>query len=140
VAAARDRCARLAAPEAPLSRLGRGAAIALLLAAATAKADDDPWFGADKGIHFGASAGLAIAGYGAAATFAESRPVRIAYGASVALLAGIGKELWDTRAGGSGSFKDLTYDVLGTAVGLAICWAIDELFFRPAAEPARAVP
>lgn len=106
--------------------------------ATRAAADPDPWFGADKGLHFAVSSGLAIFGYGAAATFAESAQVRIAYGASVALLAGIGKELWDTRGSGSASLKDLTWDLLGTVTGVAICWAIDELFFRPAVVPARA--
>ena len=40
-------------------------------------------------------------------------------------VAGIGKELWDASGNGNASFKDLTWDVLGTAVGIAICWAIE---------------
>lgn len=58
------------------------------------------------------------------------------YGASVALLAGIGKELWDASGNGNASLKDLTWDVLGTAVGVVICWAIDRIFFEPARLPA----
>ncbi|MBS1149680.1 MAG: putative lipoprotein [Myxococcaceae bacterium] len=114
----------------------RGAAIALLLAATTARADPDPWFGSDKALHFGFSSALAIAGYGAATTFSPSPKVRAAYGASVALLAGIGKELWDASGPGGASAKDLTWDLLGTAVGVAICWVLDELVFGRLAAPA----
>ncbi len=107
--------------------------------ATTARADPDPWFGPDKATHFALSSGLAIFGYSAAATFSDSPKVRLVYGASVALLAGIGKELWDTSGNGTASLKDLTWDVLGAAVGVAVCWAIDELVFKPAARPDSAV-
>ena len=126
-----DCSAGAAAQEA---QLRRAAAIAVVLAVTAARADPDPWFGADKAAHFGFSAALAIGGYGISSTFLQEPKARLGYGAAVALLAGIGKELWDVRP----SLKDLTWDVLGTAVGLAICWAIDELFFRPAARPAAA--
>lgn len=120
----------------------RGAAVALLvLVAATARAaDPDPWFGSDKALHFSVSGGLAMASYGAATTFSDSPKVRVAYGASVALLAGIGKELWDASGNGNPSLRDLTWDVMGTAVGVTLCWLIDELFFkRVDAEPASAL-
>ena len=137
MAVARDRGARPATAEAQLKRSTRGAAIALLLVTTTARAaDPDPWFGTDKAIHFGFSAGLAIGGYHVAMTFSESPKVRLAYGASVALLAGIGKELWDASGNGNPSWKDLTWDVLGTAVGLAICLFIDQVIFTPAVVPA----
>lgn len=109
--------------------------MALLLVGTAARAEPDLWFGSDKAFHFGFSSGLAIGGYGAAITFSESPKVRVAFGASVAMLAGIGKELWDASGNGNPSWKDLTWDVLGTAVGVAICWVIDELFFRPVVQP-----
>ena len=107
------------------------------MAAATAQADPDPWFGSDKAVHFAVSGVLAIGAYHAAMTFSDSAKARIAYGASVALIAGVGKELWDASGNGNASFKDLAWDVLGAAVGVAICWAIDTLIFGI---PTRALP
>ncbi len=40
------------------------------------------------------------------------------------------KELYDAGRGSFFSFKDLTWDVLGTATGLALSWAVDRLFFQ----------
>ena len=114
----------------------RAAAAALLLVAATARADPDPWFGSDKALHFAVSAGFAIGAYHFAMTYSLSPKVRVAYGASFALLLGIGKELWDASGNGNASLKDLTWDVLGTAVGVAICLVIDQVIFRPAVVPA----
>lgn len=91
-------------------------------------ADPDPWFGADKALHFSASAAAAMAGYGASATFLEAPSSRLAYGFAVSLLAGVGKELWDTGGNGQGSWKDLAWDVAGIAVGLAICRLLDWVF------------
>lgn len=58
-------------------------------------ADPDPWIGPDKALHFGASAGLAGLGYGAAALLWDDTGLRLGVGASVALTAGIAKELVD---------------------------------------------
>ena len=113
----------------------RTIAIGLILVASAARGDS--WLGADKALHFGFSGALAIGGYTAATSFSDSPGVRVAYGASVALLAGIGKELWDASGYGDPSWRDLTWDVIGTAVGVAICWAIDRfvvpIFSRPSA-------
>lgn len=98
-------------------------------------ADPDPWFGPDKALHFGASAGLAVAGYTAGAFHWDDAPHRLAAGGALALGLGIGKELYDLAARGDPSLRDLTWDVLGTATGLLITWAVDWLFFRPAAQP-----
>jgi putative lipoprotein len=98
-------------------------------------ADPDPWFGPDKGLHFGASAGLAIAGYTGAAFLWDDEPRRLAAGGALALSLGIAKELYDLGGRGDPSWRDLTWDVIGTATGLAIAWAVDWLFFRPAATP-----
>jgi putative lipoprotein len=120
------------------------ARLALLLALASAaglaprpaRAEDrDPWLGRDKALHFGASALLASAGYGGAALASDDTRVRLAVGGGLALGAGIGKELWDLSGHGAASFRDLTWDVVGTATGLAVAavvdWSMSRLRRRP---------
>ena len=100
-------------------------------------APQDDWFGQDKLLHFGVSAGLAGAGYTGGALLFEAPQARWLTGAGVALGAGLGKELYDAGRGSIFSFKDLTWDVLGTATGLTLSWAVDRLFFqREARTPA----
>jgi putative lipoprotein len=93
-------------------------------------AAQDDWLGQDKLLHFGVSAGLAGAGYTGGALLFEAPQARWLTGAGVALGAGLGKELYDAGRGGLFSFKDLTWDVLGTGTGLALSWAVERLFFR----------
>jgi putative lipoprotein len=88
-------------------------------------ADPDPWFGRDKALHFGATALLANVGYADAALATDDVRIRLAVGGGLALTAGVGKELWDLSGHGDASFRDLTWDVLGTATGLALAAAID---------------
>jgi putative lipoprotein len=105
-----------------------GLALAAFIAAAPAPAragDPDPWFGPDKAKHFGASALIAAAGYGGAALATDDTRVRLAVGGGLALAAGVGKELWDLSGHGDASLRDLTWDVIGTATGLALSAAID---------------
>jgi putative lipoprotein len=88
-------------------------------------ADPDPWFGRDKALHFGASALLAAGGYGATALSTDDRRVRLAVGGGFALSLGIAKELWDLSGHGDASWRDLTWDAVGTATGLAVAAAVD---------------
>ncbi|WP_257455202.1 hypothetical protein [Archangium lipolyticum] len=98
----------------------------------------DDWFGRDKALHYGVSVGLAGAGYAGGALLFEEPGARWLTGAGLALGAGLGKEVYDAWRGSVFSFKDLVWDVLGTATGLALSWAIDRLFFHhPPAGPAR---
>jgi len=106
-----------------------------LLVSTSARAEPDPWFGSDKALHFGLSAGIAAGAYATSAVFLQTPRERLIYGASVAVLAGVGKELWDASGSGTPSFKDLTWDALGAIVGLAVTWAIDRLFFVGQLEP-----
>lgn len=93
-----------------------------------ARADEaDPWWGRDKALHFGLSAGLAAGGYGAASLFLDERWHRAAVGAGFALSLGAGKELYDASSGGDASAKDLTWDVAGTAVGIGLALLVDYL-------------
>jgi len=112
------------------------AALACALGAASARAqpaDPDPWFGPDKALHFGVSAGIAGAGYLLSYPWLPENEVgRLIVGGSAALAAGVAKELFDLTTGpGRPSWKDLTWDVAGTAAGLAVTWWLDVILFRP---------
>lgn len=98
---------------------------------ALAQQADDPWLAPDKALHFSFSAGLAGVGYGGAALLTEDRCVRLAVGASVALTAGVAKELLDLSGLGHPSWKDLAWDVAGTAIGLLVSWLVDRFVFTP---------
>jgi putative lipoprotein len=95
----------------------------------------DPWFGRDKALHFAATATIATAGYGGAALVTDDRTARVVAGASLAMAAGIGKELWDLAGHGDPSWKDLTWDAIGSATGVLTARAIDWLVVRVAARP-----
>lgn len=81
----------------------------------------DQWSGQDKAQHFIASAILSAAGneYGQHQGWSDSHSANFGFLFSVSL--GATKELWDSRATGSGwSWKDFTWDVAGAATGYAI--------------------
>ena len=92
-----------------------------------AEPSEDPWFGQDKLLHYGVSAGIAGSGYVAGALIFETRAHALAMGAGAAALAGVGKELADLGGYGNASFKDLAWDGLGMVTGLAVAWGIDLL-------------
>ena len=98
------------------------AGVALLLAteARAQQADTDPWFGHDKALHFAASASLAT----------DSRPTRVVVGASFALGVGVLKEVWDLTGHGDASWRDLTWDLVGTTTGILVAYAIDWMILR----------
>jgi putative lipoprotein len=106
-------------------------ALALLTAPAPAAADPprpidpDPWFGRDKALHFGVSAALAGGGYAVSSLAVQGMPERAAIGASVALAAGIAKEMLDLAGLGDPSWKDFTWDVIGTATGIGVSLTVD---------------
>jgi putative lipoprotein len=104
-------------------------ALLLVLPPAARAADPDPWFGRDKALHFGASFTLAAGGYAGAALLTDRTPVRAATGVGLALSAGIAKEVYDRYAGGDPSWRDLTWDVMGTATGVLVAWLIDRYVF-----------
>jgi len=109
-----------------VSRTCLPAAIAVLMTAHTARAaDDDPWFGRDKALHFAASATIAGAAYGIAATQFDARWPRLLVGGATAVAVGAGKEGADALGLGDPSWRDFTWDVIGAVVGLAIAWGID---------------
>ncbi|HEY3452673.1 MAG TPA: hypothetical protein VGK67_40385 [Myxococcales bacterium] len=131
-------------------RLAPALAFAAVLgfAAPASAVDPDPWLSTDKALHFGVSAGIAGLGYGGAALLWDDVGLRLGVGASVAVTAGIAKELFDLAGYGTPSWKDFAWDLLGTAVGLALAFGIDRLFFAhpqpapapPAAQARRPAP
>ncbi len=103
-------------------------ALALALASRPAAASyADPWFGPDKAVHFGLSVGLAAAGYAAVSPWLAGRNERALAGAAFSLSLGAGKELWDLTGHGDPSWRDFSWDVLGTAVGVALAVGVDAL-------------
>ena len=124
----------------PLSATGglppRVLVLALALAPAPARAaDPDDWFGPDKALHFAASSTLAIGGYAGAGFLTDQTWLRLVSGAAVSLTAGVAKELWDFSGHGDPSWKDLTWDVIGCVVGLAVALAMDVFIFTPLSKP-----
>ncbi len=105
--------------------------LVVVAVARAAHADDDPWFGPDKALHFSLSAMIAAGGYAAAVPVTEDRRWRLATGAGLAIAAGAGKEITDRYDGGDASWRDFTWDMIGTATGLGIAWLIDRLVTGP---------
>ena len=92
--------------------------------------DADPWLSRDKALHFDVSAGIAAVGYGVSAGWiVDARWKALVIGGGVALAAGAAKEAIDATGafGGDPSWKDFTWDVIGTVAGLAIAWGMDLL-------------
>ncbi len=124
------RDARAIAPSRSTA-LRLGAALTLVAVIATsapriARADDD-WLGPDKALHFSVSVALASGGYAASALLWEPRWARAAAGATFSLTLGAAKELADLAGLGDPSWRDFAWDVLGTAVGVALALGV-ELF------------
>lgn len=90
-------------------------------------ADPDPWLGRDKALHFAASSTIAAGGYAIGAAFFEARGHALIVGGALAAAAGIGKEALDLAGFGDPSWRDLTWDGIGIAAGLAVAWSVDLL-------------
>lgn len=112
------------------------ALVGTLSFATDARADEaeDPWFGKDKLLHYGVSAGIAGSGYAVGAMIFDKRAHALCVGAAAATLAGVSKELVDLGGYGNASWKDLAWDGLGMMTGLAVAWGIDLLIRGVSAE------
>ncbi len=111
-----------------MKRLGALSGLALLLGCGSASATEaDPWFGPDKALHFSVSVVLSAGAYAASSTFLDTRGERAVAGSAFSLTLGAGKELWDLSGHGDPSWRDFTWDVVGTAVGVALAVGIDTL-------------
>ena len=112
----------------------RGLVLCLTLTGASAFAqqrDPDPWLGPDKALHCSLSAVIAGAGYTGAAFLTDDARLRLLAGGALALVAGTAKELADLGGLGTPSWKDFTWDVIGTAAGLLTAWLLDHFVVTP---------
>jgi uncharacterized protein YfiM (DUF2279 family) len=73
----------------------------------------DRWFSSDKAKHFFTAAFVQSASFGGFRATGLSRGQSLVAATSVASGISIGKELFDRRAGGSFSLKDLSWDAAG---------------------------
>jgi putative lipoprotein len=119
----------------PCATFRRSLAVALalavfLVARPSARAvEPDPWFGRDKLMHLSVSFALAGTSYATAAGITKRTSVRVLSGAGIALSAGIAKELYDRSSGGDASWRDLSWDAIGTATGTLVAWLVDRYLF-----------
>ncbi|MET0283292.1 MAG: hypothetical protein ABW352_02440 [Polyangiales bacterium] len=90
----------------------------------------DAWWGRDKSLHFGISIALGAGGYAGSALLLRPRWQRALLGGAFAIGVGGAKELWDIRHGDP-SWKDFTWDVAGSASGVAVAYLLDLAFTAP---------
>jgi len=114
-------------------RLPLAAALVLLaffaVRPAAQAAEADPWFGRDKVMHGSVSFALAGNGYADSTAFTKSSGIRVLSGAGIALSAGMAKEIYDQAYGRGLSWRDLTWDAIGTATGTLVAWLVDRYLF-----------
>ena len=91
----------------------------------TAQGSVDPWWGRDKALHLGVSSGLAAGGYGLSSLWLDRAWQRASAGAAFALTVGAGKELIDWAGYGDASYKDMLYNLAGTALGVTLAYLVD---------------
>ena len=104
------------------------AAVAAFLCVALpsqAQAAGDAWWGKDKQKHLLLSSGAALATYAWLGFFDVEPSVRTGATALVVLGAGALKEAWDLLGYGHPSWKDMTWNLIGLAVGLSVGWAVE---------------
>ena len=104
-----------------------GALVAFCLCSPARASDPDPWFGRDKALHFSISIALSAGGYAASSLWLDRSYERALAGSAFSLGLGASKELWDFEGHGDPSWRDFTWDVLGTAVGTGLALATDAL-------------
>lgn len=122
-------------PHRLLRRVGAAALLAVVLIhgspARASDPDPDPWLGRDKALHFGVSATLASGGYGLGRAFVFDRRLDAALVAgSFTLAIGAAKESYDALGHGDPSWRDFTWDAIGTAVGIGVGLGVDFLIER----------
>ncbi|HEX6278127.1 MAG TPA: hypothetical protein VFZ53_34015 [Polyangiaceae bacterium] len=105
----------------PLFSAGAGA-LALTLARPAAA---EEFFGSDKLLHFGVSAGISLGAYGVSTLFLNEPWQRALFASAFTLSLGAGKEAWDAAGHGEPSWQDFAWDAAGTGVGVGIAFTVD---------------
>ncbi|MCS6900333.1 MAG: hypothetical protein RMJ98_18105 [Myxococcales bacterium] len=116
---------------APLRAVGGPVLAALLLVRPAVAQQVDSWWGADKLLHFSLSAALAGFAYGGVSLTHPDRSCRLLWGGTVAVGAGMGKEVYDLSGRGDPSWRDMTWNAIGVAAGLGVALLIDVALKRP---------
>ena len=101
------------------------AAAVLTLAPSEAHAQQDPWFGRDKALHFAAGAAIGTGGYVLGTVAFDRRDRGVVVGLALGLGTGAAKELRDRRSTGHASWRDFAWTAAGTTVGVTAAWLID---------------
>jgi len=101
------------------------AALFVAMNSSAARADDDPFWGRDKALHFAVAGTISGTGYGVTTALSADRWKAFAIGGALAVGAGALKEGLDAAGLGDPSWKDFAWDVIGAACGLGVAWAID---------------
>lgn len=83
-------------------------------------ARNDRWFGADKLKHFIASGAIQTAHYSMLRVAGADRGAALAVGGGLTLGVGVAKELRDRRGATGFSWKDLTWDAVGTGTAAVL--------------------
>ena len=81
-------------------------------------------------MHYSVSFMLAADVYTVASAHTESPAWRALWGSAFSLSAGLAKEVLDESNGRRFSWRDLTWDALGTATGTTVVWLIDRYLLR----------
>lgn len=96
-------------------------AVNLVYAQTAAAAAHDSWFGIDKIKHFFISAFIESVSYSALQAAHANRRAALGSAIGVAAAFGVGRELHDRRTPGNWfSYRDLTWDAIGTAAGAVL--------------------
>lgn len=82
--------------------------------------EPDRWFAEDKLQHFFLSLAATNLGFGAARTVGLDKGAAMTVAGSIGVAAGVGKEVYDKKRGGTFSGRDLVWDGLGIGAGLTL--------------------
>lgn len=96
---------------------------AVFLYPSSARAEE--FFGPDKALHFGVSAGVSIGAYAAGSLFLDEPWQRAVFASVTTLSLGAAKEGWDAMGHGTPSLADFAWDVAGTSVGVSLALTLD---------------
>lgn len=80
----------------------------------------DRWFAEDKMRHLAMAFATTSFGHAGARALGADANTATAIGAAATVVASIGKEIFDRRAGGLFSYRDLVWDAAGILLGVAM--------------------